>query len=336
MKVKITLLSLFLSISSLFSDSWPKEVQDIQYKSEIDQSMQPAMMYVAKQKNRPLLVALHTWSHNYKQSGGAVYAKWCIENDWNLIHPNFRGMNKQPQALGSEYVVVDIESAYEYMIKTYSIDTNKVYLTGVSGGGHASLLMAGRKPQIWAGVSAWCGISDIAQWWKEKREVGPERYADHIEAACGNPKNESFFSECKKRSPLTYLKAATQVPLDINHGLHDGRKGSVPFTHSIYAFNEVVGEKDKISNTVTAKYYDSLIAPNSDESLKDSLYGSKPPVYRKQAGVARLTIFDGGHEMIHLAALNWLSKQEKGKPVVWDIKQPISFKTAKDDSKSGL
>ena len=33
-------------------------------------------------------------------------------------------------------------------------------MLGFSGGGHAALLLAGRA-EVWAGVSVWCGISDL-------------------------------------------------------------------------------------------------------------------------------------------------------------------------------
>ncbi|MFO1440184.1 MAG: hypothetical protein U1F81_17820 [Verrucomicrobiaceae bacterium] len=36
-----------------------------------------------------------------------------------------------------------------------------------------------------------------------------------------------------------------------------------------------------------------------------------------------MTIFEGGHEIVHQAALNWLAKQRKGQPAVWEIKDFI-------------
>jgi hypothetical protein len=34
-----------------------------------------------------------------------------------------------------------------------------------------------------------------------------------------------------------------------------------------------------------------------------------------------VTIFEGGHEIVHQAALNWLAMQRKGQPAVWDLKK---------------
>ena len=67
------------------------------------------------------------------------------------------------------------------------VDESRVYLIGVSGGGHMAMLMAGRHPELWAGVSAWCGIADIAQWYGDHtKDSKPDKYAQNIEAALGH------------------------------------------------------------------------------------------------------------------------------------------------------
>ncbi len=111
------------------------------------------------------------------------YARWCIQNDWYFIHPHFRGPRWTPTALGSDLVVQDVVSAVHHMTQTCQVDTKRIYLIGGSGGGHAALLMAGRRPDIWAGVSAWCGIADIRRWWEERTAAGS--YMRQIEQACG-------------------------------------------------------------------------------------------------------------------------------------------------------
>jgi hypothetical protein len=46
--------------------------------------------------------------------------------------------------------------------------------------------MAGRAPELWAGVSAWCPIHDLAQWHGETRSR-KLRYAEMLENVCGGP-----------------------------------------------------------------------------------------------------------------------------------------------------
>ena len=180
--------------------------------------------------------------------------------------------------------------------------------------------MAGRHPELWAGISAWCGISDIAQWHADHVKDGtPDRYARNIEAALGHAPTPDD-AEARKRSPLTHLAAASTVPLDINHGVHDGRSGSVPFVHSLYAFNAAVPIADRMAPADIQSYYDTQKLPAAWTPCgPDAVYGANTPLFRRVAGNTRVTIFEGGHEIVHQAALNWLSKQRKGQPVQWVI-----------------
>jgi len=43
----------------------------------------------------------------------------------------------------------------------------------------------------------------------------------------------------------------------------------------------------------------------------DPYYGDKRVLLRRQSNNARITIFDGGHEIIPNAALHWLQQQVK-------------------------
>lgn len=299
--------------SDHFTSGWPRPVKEIHYISLADETSQPAMFYAPKsEKPVPLLVALHTWSGDYKQEN-IEYAKWCIDKNWGIIHPNFRGPNWDPDAAGSDKVVKDILSAVDYAKANANIDTQRIYLVGGSGGGHASLLMAGRATEVWAGVSAWVPITDLRQWYMECKKAGLD-YAEHIvKSCCGRP-DDSFAVdfEYKSRSPITYLKNAKKLALDINAGITDGHTGSVPISHSLKAFNVVVAEKDRFLEEDIQYFVEKAqVPPNLQKPITDSLYGENPPLFRRQSGNARITIFDGGHDMVHEAALTWLSRQQK-------------------------
>ncbi len=291
-------------------------------------------------EKRPLLVSLHSWSSSYTQTRGETpYARWCIENDWHFIHPHFRGPNRTPDACGSDKVVQDILDAVSYMQIQHKVDADRIYLVGVSGGGHAALLMAGRAPKIWAGVSAWASISDIGAWWKQKSTGAKSRYAQNIEQAVGGPPdtNEAAAQECTKRSPLTYLAEAASVNLDINAGVTDGHAGgSVPFTHSLHAFNQVAIQVDRVPVALINSFYDKqALPPSLPTSEADPLYGDKQPVFRTTSQNTRVTIFQGKHEILHHAALNWLAQQRRGKPATWNITPTHALKTVTGESQSG-
>jgi hypothetical protein len=299
---------------------WPQEVRQIRYVSSADSTLQPALFYVPKltKKAVPLLVALHTWSGNYTQKMSIPYAEWCIEKGWVFIHPNFRGPNRKPEATGSELVVADIISAVDYAKDNAGVDPNRIYLAGVSGGGYTALLMAGRAPHIWAGVSAWAPIIDLRAWYFECRKAG-RRYADDIVKSCGGTPGASAVVdlEYKKRAPITYLHKVVNLPLDLNAGIKDGHTGSVPVNHSLRAFNLVASEKDRISED-DIKYFveKAQVPPSLKKELADPTYGKKVPLFRRSSGKARVTIFDGGHEIVYEAALTWLSRQQKKTGVV--------------------
>ena len=338
---RIKLPLILLLIGSLFGpilsvdaqNRWSRKVKEIYYPSAADKSQQPALVYAPKkgEGKRPLLVALHTWSNDFLQEGGQpLFGDWCIQNDWFLIHPNFRGKNRTPKALGSDLAVGDIVSAVEYMVNTYDVDEDRIYLTGTSGGGHMSLLMAGRHPEIWAGVSAWCPITDIQVWWEQKKDDSKyKRYASEIEKATGGRPglDPEATEQARYRSPVSYLSRAGGVNLDINHGIDDGRKGSVPFTHSLYAYNRVVSGKDAISQINIDTFYETQNPPaDGNGNLKDPVYGTRKPIYRKIGDNTRITVFKGGHEIVHEASLNWLRLQRRGQPPVWDVDEIIEIK----------
>jgi acetyl esterase/lipase len=299
---------------------WPGEVGEIKYFCSVDQSQQPVMFYAPiKNTPVPLLVGLHTWSGDYRQRDpGVHYARWCVEKDWAFIYPNFRGPNKIPQATGSKFVVQDILDAVIYATKKVNIDANRIYLIGTSGGGYTALLIAGRASEIWAGVSVWVPIVDLVAWYQESIDR-KNRYAVMIEASVGGipTPGTKAYAECIKRSPITYLKNARGLPVDINAGIFDGHSGSVPISHSLRAFNCIADAKDKILDAEINYFVQKAKVPESlTKPILDLAYGKKKPLFRRSSGKARITIFDGGHEIVPQAALSWLAKQRKSKESV--------------------
>lgn len=290
---------------------WPEGVKEITYLTSADSSMQPALFFSPDKKEAvPLLVVLHTWSGSYKQTFAIPYAKWCVENKWAFIHPNFRGPNTTKESTCSELAIRDIISAVDYAKKNLNIDVNRIYLTGFSGGGCASLVVAGRFPEIWAGISVWVPVTDLKTWYFECKANG-NGYADNMKASCGGIPGDSLGVdfEYKSRSPLTFIGNISNIPLDINAGIHDTL---IPISHSLNAFNLLALKQDAISEEDIRCLVEKQEVPlHMQESIQDPLYGDAMPLFRRTSGCTRITIFDGGHNQIPEAGLAWLAKQHK-------------------------
>ncbi len=303
------LLFVFILVPALAAQA--DETKDILYPSSADKSEQHAMFYAPpSEKPVPLVVALHTWSGNYKQTYHKAIEQWCVKNGWAYIHPDFRGPNKRPEATGSELVVKDIVSAVEYAKKTTKIDDSAIYLVGTSGGGYTALVMAGHHPEIWAGVSAWVPISDLKAWHAQGR------YVADLEKSCGGAPGAgaAVDAEYVKRSPLTYLKNAKGLTLHINAGIQDGHGGSVPISHSLLAFNEVAAPEDRISDEDIRFFVEKAkVPPKLQSDISDPSYGKNPPLFRRKSGNATVTIFKGGHQLVASAALAWIEQIHNGK-----------------------
>ena len=296
-------------------------VQDILYPCKIDRSMQEAKFFPASGPDpRPLVVCLHTWSYDHRQETYQRYAELAQIKNWHMIFPKFRGPNWLPEGCGSEMVVSDLEDAVAYVKNTVSVDPARVYLTGGSGGGHCSLLMAGRRPDLWTAVSAWCPISDIALWHAQSK-IRKNSYAGHIEAACGGvpADSEAALREARKRSPLTWLSnAAGILPIDIGTGIHDGHTGSVPVGQAIRAFNLLADPEHRISEADIAFIEEKELVPDHLAAhVEDPAYGQRKIHLRRQSRLVRLTLFEGGHDMLPEPAFEWLGRQCSGHTPDW-------------------
>ena len=315
---------------------YPSEVHRITYRSSADNTDQPALFFCPEDESQsvPLLVALHSWSGGFEQKSPIqiALAQWCGQMGWAFIHPHFRGPNWQPDALGSDLVVGDIISAVDFAKSQTKIDPDRIYCVGVSGGGHASMLMAARAPGLWAAVSAWCGISDIRVWHGQCEDSKFDRYAKHIEKVLGGRPDHA--DATRHRSPIYWIaRNRSQLPtLDLWHGVNDGRTGSVPFTHSLYAWNESVAESARLSTDQIESFYSTREFP---KQASQSTTSGREIVFQQKSGKSRVSIFDGGHEILPETALNWLAAQRRGQPPVWEPTTFIKIDSQSIETSSG-
>ncbi|MEO5647404.1 MAG: alpha/beta fold hydrolase [Chitinophagaceae bacterium] len=294
------------------------ERKKILVTSSLDGTTQPSYFYfpisLQPKKKIPLVVFLHTWSNDLEQRFKSLEVE-VAKRGWLLLAPNFRGRNDQPEACGSRFAQQDVLDAVSWVKKNYAIDKHRVYLVGFSGGGYLTMLMAALHPKNWAAASAWCGISDIAKWYALHEN---DQYGKMMRQCFGGApgQNDSITLQYRNRSPVTYLFKPGKVPLDLAAGRNDS---VVPPIHSINAFNALIVASgySKISNAEIDRVlrYDSI---NDREKpgifITDSTLGRRI-FLRKEEGKYRLTIYEGKHEWIPEAAMEWIGKYRKKRKI---------------------
>jgi poly(3-hydroxybutyrate) depolymerase len=285
-------------------------------KSSIDGTSQPSYVILPEGFDPqgppvPLLVALHSWSRDLEYRGWTM-ERLAEERGWIYLFPNFRGPNQHPDACGSLKAQQDILDAVAWAKATYRVDGIRVYLVGASGGGHMTMLMVGRHPEVWAAASAWVGISDLAAWHKLHARG---RYGQMMRLSCGGAPGDSpqVDRQYRERSPITHIHRAVNVALDLNTGIKDGHEGSVPIRHTLDAFNAIARAAgcEPISEEEIQQLSrpdGRLKHPRETDQVTDSSYGRQIHL-RRHAGGVRVTVFEGGHEILPHAAVAWLEKK---------------------------
>ena len=309
---------------------WAKML--VQVESTLDHTLQPCYFWApeaAKTNAVPLIVGLHTWSYDYKATSHyQTVLNYAKKRGWAMVGPNFRGPNKTPPACGGDPAVQDIVDAVNYAKAHAKIDPARVYIVGGSGGGHMTLLMLGRHPEVFAAGAAFCPITDIARWHADSLLDHPGRgknYAKMLEGACGGTPAEKP-EEYRHRSPLTWLDRAREAGVGayIVTGIHDGWKGSVPVGHSFRAFNALANPEDRVSEADIAAIEETQQVPAAlaYTGPRDPFYSERMRIhFRRTSANVRFTLMEGGHGGNYAAGLDFLSRQVKGRPT--DFSLPV-------------
>lgn len=274
---------------------YPKEFRRITFVSSNDKTAQPAFFRTSVgEKKRPLLVSLHTWSGTYEQVDPlAIKAQ---ENNWNFIHPDFRGPSWTKDACLSEKVIADIDDTIAYAINNGNVDETNIFVVGVSGGGYTALGVSQRTKYRVKAVLAWVPISDLNSWYKQSRQR-EDNYADNI-IKCTSSGATLDEKEAAKRSPINWITSRPSSSiLEIYAGINDGYSGTVPITHAMQYFNRIVKMQGSQEDSISTSQMMKLLSKEIDVPV-GALQGDGRVVFTKASGKTSIIIFEGGHEML--------------------------------------
>lgn len=291
---------------------WRKDFEVVEIKSPLDGSLQPAYFYKTKSdKPQPLIVSLHSWSHDYTQYDSIN--EFSFEKDFNFIHPNFRGVNNTKDGCCSDLVISDIDASIDYALKNANVDKDKIYVMGMSGGGYATLGMFMKSKHKIKKFSAWVPLVDLVQWYKETKMLRL-KYTPEI-LACTNSIDGVLNEEIAKqkspiywKTPVNKLKYAT---LEINTGIYDGLGGNnvIPITHSINFYNKLLTDLKIKDSSKYVSPMEKLSLLEFREPLGDfGEISGREVMLVKETNHVKLTLFEGGHEMLEKYAFEQLIK----------------------------
>ncbi len=286
-------------------------IEDIRITSTADGAEQPALWLAPRgDRDRPLLVILHSWSAPYLQHAGIPYAMWAQENGWAVIAPNFRGVNDDAEATGSDLAVQDVVDAIDYAVSRDGVEEDRVYAVGYSGGGMMSLLMAGRHPDLVTAVAAWGPPYDLVEFYGESAATG-RHYAGDLWRACGGDPTESgpAQEECQRRSPMAHLDAAREhgVPIYIGQGLYDSLLSPA---HGARAFNQLADPADHLGPAQIDELERGRIPGGIAEPITTDPFfgeGDPAPLFARRSASVWLVFFQADHDMVYQATLRWFS-----------------------------
>lgn len=321
-----------------------RAAETVEIRSTLDGTAQPALVDLpeAQAKPVPLLVHLHSWSSRFNTSNNfeEIRAE-ARKRGWAFISPDFRGVNDHPEACGSELAVQDVLDAVAWVQQRTAIDERRIYLAGSSGGGYMALMMAGRAPGVWAAVSAWVPITDLQEWHTFSK-AKDARYWKMLDACLSGPSPASNMSvqQYRRRSPIHFLRLARGVlPIDIQTGIHDGHTGSVPVSHTLRAFNELAANAaDRIAEadiaSITAQEQIPVhLRPTAKAVFEER---QKAVLLRRASGLARVTVFEGGHEADFPAAVRWLETHQRAEAGIDPNTIPQNDQLLPRDAKTGF
>lgn len=129
--------------------------------------------------NYPLVILLHGWSGNYGDWNKLTDVQ-LLSDSYNFIVATPDGFYdswylNSPLIANSQYENYFLSELFPKLLSDYSIDTTKVFITGLSMGGHGAMTLFLKHPNLFKSVGSTSGIVDITAFpenWGMKNKLG--------------------------------------------------------------------------------------------------------------------------------------------------------------------
>lgn len=324
-RIRILLAFLCAAIGLEAAPAWAAGCIIIHVRNSIDGEVEPSSLFLppaAYVRPIPLIVYLHTWGGQYRETVAPAMKKFCEESEIAVLIPNYRGPNDRLEACASEVARQDIYDAIDEL--GARIDRSAIYLMGVSGGGHMALMLLGDRPKLFAGAAVWVPVVDLATWFEECRMKSiHDAHYKSMARFLGDPiqKQEVY----RERSPLFQMgPELAGLPISIHVGLRDR---VIPFTHGVMAFNKLAEINQMPEARVDGKELEFLGELNKSGrnfgfALPTDSESSFPVWMERRAGPARLVVFEGGHQGNWLGSMQWIRQQIEARPAEGRVHVP--------------
>ena len=283
--------------------------------STYDTDKQKAFFYRSR-STKPLIVSLHSWGGTYSQKDSL--ALFSYQQDWNYIHPDYRGAQWNPNSCCFPPSVQDIDDAIHYAILHGNVDTNNIFVIGKSGGGSGVLAAFLKSKFKNLNCMAWSPITDHVAWHDEVLldTILKKKYFNKI--LIGTNSKDTFNVTMAKAKSVQYMVVDSfseykSKKLTIYEGILDGIKGSTSIAQSIKFYNHLL-QKWNVSDSnvyVDNKEFQHLFSERTSIKPTNTFLGKRKIIHSEQFNNVKLILFDGDHEILFDAAINELKKNHK-------------------------
>ncbi|MBT6148897.1 MAG: prolyl oligopeptidase family serine peptidase [Gemmatimonadetes bacterium] len=187
------------------------------YRSELDGKLQPYGLYVPTDfdpsRAYPLVVMLHGFTGGPEEAMQKVFgmagdqtASPYLDNGYIVATPYNRDNIGYTNQIGED----DVWRVVEQVQRVYTIDADRVYLTGLSMGGGGTLHIGLHYPDRFAAIAAVCGWSDWRVW-------AGDREPDEMRRQVLDSRNIIRLAENGLNLPVKLFHGDTDPAVNVEH-----------------------------------------------------------------------------------------------------------------------